>query len=356
MIAEREIQADEKDQLIAALQQQLARKDEQIQQLRSYRNAVEKIASNKGMTYADRVLWIVTLNNHSQEVLELKPFQPNISHLIQESGVSSDSATKFFASMTEAKAIKYTNKSQQDEDHNFTSVSTVIPLTNHCQANTRAAALRIKQRSESTRRRIARKLIIQPCPECGSESLEHAYSAIIPICKSCNHVSMEEQQTVLSKNLRIVEEETTSPTPGHEFSEVEDFEWEEVPDPDAASSTEDQAPPPAGHEFSDQSDDNPPSHEFSEDQTTYPTEDTGTPPGSSSNPDQKTSTATDNPPSHEFSEGMTVATPNGIGTIRIISYINNRYWCRVRFDEIQENGTYYLPYELSQLQPVEGRN
>src|SRR6266581_8890578 len=228
----------------------IAELEKSLEKQHAYQHQVREITSNTNMTYSDRVLWISVLNNHTEELLECKPFQPNISRLRQESGVSPDSATKFFASMAEAKAIKYANKAQQDENHNFTSVSTVIPLTNHSQANTRAATLRIKQRSETTKRRIARKLIIQPCPECGSDNLDDAYSAIVPICKNCNHVTMEQQETILARNVRIIEEETIAPNPSHEFSEVTDHEWEDNDDPEdtyPTSSIQEENTRPASH-------------------------------------------------------------------------------------------------------------
>ena len=71
--------ADNKDQIIATLQQQLAKKDQEIQQLRAYKSTVHTIITNKDMTYSDRVLWVITLDNHPNEMINCKPFQPNVS-------------------------------------------------------------------------------------------------------------------------------------------------------------------------------------------------------------------------------------------------------------------------------------
>lgn len=364
---------DNKDQIIAALRQE-------NQQLRAYQTTVHKIASNKDMSYSDRVLWIITLDNHTNEMINCKPFQPNISRLRQESGVGTDTATKFFGSMVEAGAIKYTNKAQQDENHSFSSVSTVIPLADHARANTRAAALRIKQREETTKRRIARKLIIQPCPACGSENLDDAYSAIIPICRSCNHVTMERQETVPSKNVRIIEEEIIPPTgSSHDFSEVTDHEWEEIPD-ESANSIQEEVP---SHDFSgtlpddtcecgdktciewpvdsdglyiSNSDmdnliaeratsfaltrtpdsDTPASHDFSD----------------NSRVESPEASEPITPPSHDFSEGMRVDTPLGLGTISIITTVRDQKRCSVILATKQPNGAHYGVFGLEEIHPV----
>ncbi len=328
-----------------------------LQQHRDYEGKIHEVATNKNMSYSDRILWIVMLKNHTKELLQLRPFQPNISRLRQESGVSSDSTTKFLASMHEAKAITYSNKPQQDENHTFSSVSTIIPLPQHTQANTRAATLRIKQRTEVTRRRMARKLIVLPCGNCGSTDETHAYSAIIPICKSCKHVDQERQETILSKNVRIIEEQII-PSTDHEFSEVTDHEYED----DSTSS----------HEFSEYLTNAP--AETSNDITNHEHPDTHTPEThdiplteyrdsaskESTNDDTshefselRASIQTeDSTPSHEFSEGMNVSTPAGIGTISRIALINNRWCCRVHLSVKQPDGTYFAAFFLKDVQPV----
>lgn len=388
----------EKDQIIATLQQE-------NQQLRAFKNTVHSIVTNKDMTYSDRVLWIITLDNHPNEMLACKPFQPNISRLRQESGVGSDTTTKFFASMAEAGAIKYSNKAQepQTQGKNWSSVSTVIPQPTHAKANTRAAALRIKQREETTKRRIARKLVIIPCPECGSENLDDAYSAIVPICKSCNHVSMDRQETILSKQVRIIEE-TLIPaddtTPSHEFSDDEaDDQGDEYDDDDELTSCTQEQPTDSAtatsHEFSevtdDQADENDkrpndsqepittalshefsevgastdfvtatplnhefstvstsleptrPSHEFSETPTRSTTPSSASPISSSHQ-----SIAT---PSHEFSEGMSVTTPYGTGIISMLWTTNNHQYCRIRYRSNEPDKTFSRNFELSQITP-----
>jgi hypothetical protein len=316
LLTQKEEEAAQKDRTIQ-------KQAQTIERLQTCQDKIHEITANKDMTYSDRVLWTIVLLNHSEEILSLKAFQPNISRLRQESGVGTDTATKFFASMHEAGGIKYSNK-PTNEEGDWSSVSTIVPLAEHTQVNTKAATKRIKQREEVTKRRLARKLITTPCENCGSDNPAEAYAAIVPICKNCNHVTSAQQETVLAKNVRIIEEQIIEPTgeASHEFSEVTDHEFVETDEE------------PATTDDSEEIQANAPSHEFSE-------------PSAEIHPDTE-EVAT----SHEFSEGMRVSTPNGIGTISFIGEFKGRKRYRVNLGTKQQDGTNYAAFDRSELEPI----
>jgi len=319
-----------------------------IERLQACQDKIHEVAANKDMTYSDRVLWTIVLLNHTDEILSLKAFQPNISRLRQESGVGTDTATKFFASMHEAQGIKYSNKATNEEG-DWSSVSTIVPLAEHAHVNTKAATKRIKQREEVTKRRLARKLITVPCENCGSDNPAEAYAAITPICRNCNHVTIAQQETVLAKNVRIIEEQIVEPTgeTSHEFSEVTDHEFVET-DEEAATTANNQEEIQAdtsSHEFSDlpteagqpDTEIQAPTHEFSE---------------VVNNLEEIQTDGNTHEASHEFSEGMRVNTPNGIGAISFIGEFKGRTRCRVRFSTPQQDGTYYAAFDIGELEPI----
>lgn len=316
-----------------------------IERLQTCQDKIHEVAANHDMTYSDRVLWTIVLLNHTDEILSLKAFQPNISRLRQESGVGTDTATKFFASMHEAKAIKYSNK-PQNEEGDWSSVSTIVPLAEHTQANTKAATKRIKQREEVTKRRLARKLTVLPCENCGSDNPVEAYAAITPICRNCNHVTMAQQETVLAKNVRIVEEQIIEPSEAsHEFSEVTDHEFVETDEEPTTNDLEETSANEPSHEFSDL----PTEAEQSDTEIQAPTHEFSAP---TNNPEQIQTVDDTSEASHEFSERDRVVTPTGIGAVSFVGEFKGHKRYRIKFGTKQQDGTYYAAFDGSELKPI----
>jgi hypothetical protein len=401
---------------IAQLRKESTQKDQTIAWHQAYEKKMHEIITNKDMSYSDRTFLSATLKNHPEEMMTLKPFQPNISRLRQETGLSPDSATKFFAAMKAAKGIRYSNKPQENEETgSYTSVSTIVPLNGYAQVNTKAAAIRIKQREEVKKRRARKLDTTIPCESCGSTDPNSVHAAIVPFCKKCGHIASEQQERHPAKNIRIIEEEVIPPsgeeaTPSHEFADTEEWiegdndtelltgepeEWSTDPShefsapaigtsdgsesTDLVAQTNEEVIPqerigtnPAptvreeldtdsSHEFSEApaSTTNAPSEIESSDSpigTTDPSHEFSAPATGTLSGDESTNPSTQTNeeanPSHEFSEGMRVDTPAGMGVISYIGMVHEKTRYRVRTNTLQRDGTYYTTCSANEMQPI----
>ncbi len=176
----------------------------------------KEIVTNKGQSYAYRVIDLDLLFNHPKEILEGEEFKIDVGKEQKNVGVGSDCMAKYFVAKSEAGGCKYISTPIRQENEggsvSYTreSIFKAIPET-FANSNTKIVDVTAKQRdAENTRRKARIEAANHPvCPSCGSS--EHIHTVLTPVCMKCEIAIEEQRQLVKTEAVRIeIAEETVS--------------------------------------------------------------------------------------------------------------------------------------------------
>jgi hypothetical protein len=207
IIAEKDQALVEKDQIITA-------QSRQVTEMEEYQHQVHSILTNKDMSYRDRVVWGVTHIVHGKDIMAGRPFHANMAQIQTMSGSGKNGTGELFSAMVEAGGVKHDwnpEKYQPEgsEQNKWSSAVMITALPGNALVNTKAAAVRVRQRenaAQSATRRVERliSLAIEACPNCGCTDPEQAQTLLVPRCNQCGKLRNSDN-LVQTSALRIVE-------------------------------------------------------------------------------------------------------------------------------------------------------
>jgi hypothetical protein len=207
-------QLAERDQIIAEKNQVIAGQSRQITELVEYKEQVHTILTNKDMSYRDRVIWGVTHIVHGEDIMAGRPFHANMVQIQTLAGSGKNGTGELFSAMAEAGGVKHEwdREKYTPEDADTAKWSSAVRITalpGNALVNTKAAAVRIRQReaaAQSATRRVERliSLAIEACPNCGCEDPEQAQTLLVPRCGQCGKLRNSDN-LVATSALRILE-------------------------------------------------------------------------------------------------------------------------------------------------------